>query len=328
MPNYVSKYTGWIENPTTGEGIAVDTSGNKVRLPKKPDESEFVAPPENAPQGDYIQTPQGDFLQGAAMQAQPQITPQITYDGGNQNPNNPIPTIKGTDFAWTNQIVKRYETNEAIAYMNYHKRMLAAGAVYKDGKIDASQLEPILIQHAALSFQQEMQKVNAWHDNLKSKLDKIDSAEIYTGDEKDQLRKKVLDETNDPLSLPELNPTKIEPKGVFSPLYIAQTIGEIEAKTGGGQEGTLATRKQAVAFATKRMTSKFGDVSPAIQEAIDRVFPVKKAVKGKKPKSGVVEPNTTVATKRKIGDTITRGGKPWKIAGFDTDGDPLVDEVK
>lgn len=38
-----------------------------------------------------------------------------------------------------------------------------------------------------------------------------------------------------------------------------------------------------------------------------------------------VEPVTSLYT---IGQTITRGGKQWKITGFDTDGVPLVEEIK
>jgi len=32
--------------------------------------------------------------------------------------------------------------------------------------------------------------------------------------------------------------------------------------------------------------------------------------------------------KPKVGETVSRGGKTWKVVGFDKDGEPLVDEVK
>ena len=42
--------------------------------------------------------------------------------------------------------------------------------------------------------------------------------------------------------------------------------------------------------------------------------------KGKKP--------LKTATKRKIGDVVSKGGRKYKIVEFDTDGEPLVEEVR
>jgi hypothetical protein len=39
-------------------------------------------------------------------------------------------------------------------------------------------------------------------------------------------------------------------------------------------------------------------------------------------------PAFTPTPEQKVGDTITRGGKQWRIVGFDTDGEPLVELVQ
>lgn len=43
---------------------------------------------------------------------------------------------------------------------------------------------------------------------------------------------------------------------------------------------------------------------------------------------GVVDKPLKTATKGKIGDVVSKGGRKWKIVGFDKDGEPLVEEVR
>lgn len=62
------KYSGWIGNPDGG-GLAVDFDGNITRFDKKPPDSDFGPAPKGhvrkprKPEGDFIQSPTGEFLE-------------------------------------------------------------------------------------------------------------------------------------------------------------------------------------------------------------------------------------------------------------------------
>ncbi len=56
----MAKFTGWVGRGD-GSGLAIDTEGNIQQFNQKPPESDFVPKPEGAPEGDFIQTPAGEF---------------------------------------------------------------------------------------------------------------------------------------------------------------------------------------------------------------------------------------------------------------------------
>ena len=73
-------------------------------------------------------------------------------------------------------------------------------------------------------------------------------------------------------------------------------------------------------------TVRWDPVQPLPKE----VDPVRKAIADAIAAAGQDQPAPKPAAKPKykIGDTLTRAGKTWKITGFDKDGEPLVEEAK
>ena len=53
-------FTGWV-GKADGSGLAVDEQGKITEHAQKPPENQFVAKPAGAPEGDFIQSPTGEF---------------------------------------------------------------------------------------------------------------------------------------------------------------------------------------------------------------------------------------------------------------------------
>lgn len=110
-------------------------------------------------------------------------------------------------------------------------------------------------------------------------------------------------------------------KGTFTPKYIEQTLGNLEA--GETSEGfytePIDTREDAKLFLLKRFGRNIEESLPP-----EKVDETEEILRRKYPTSLFPANNK----KYQIGQVVNISNKKYKVVGYDTDGEPLVDEVK
>jgi len=117
----------------------------------------------------------------------------------------------------------RYTAMETMAFANYQRRMLNAGALYgNNNQLDVNSVDPVLMGYAETAYYNDMAKVEDWHRGLKGKLALIDKEQSFSTEEKDMIRNKVMSESKDPIYIP--NPQQRQ-----KPVDSQKEIRQVEA---------------------------------------------------------------------------------------------------
>ncbi len=142
-------------------------------------------------------------------------------------------------------IQQKYEAQEAMAYANFQKRMMNAGAIYdtETGQPNLLQADAALLSYANASFQNDIADLQTWHRTLKGKLAMIAKESSFTSQEKDLLRNKVLSNTKDAIYIPDMTSSQInkQEKPIFSQAHILRSLGDLGTNRKYRREGDLTT---------------------------------------------------------------------------------------
>jgi len=151
-------------------------------------------------------------------------------------------------------IQNKYEAQETMAYANFQRRMLNAGASVdpKSGTTNLAAADEILVNYANASFQNDMADLQNWKRTLKGRLALVDKDNSLSDEQKKLFHSKIIGQAKDAIYIPEMTSSQIQPKEkpLFSDSKYITTAGKMVNKIteGGTVEDAYAVANAELGF--------------------------------------------------------------------------------
>ncbi len=164
-------------------------------------------------------------------------------------------------------IQTKYEAQETMAYANFQRRRLNAGASVdpKTGMTNLAAADEILVNYANASFQNDMADLQNWKRTLKGRLALVDKDNSLSDEQKKLFHSKIIGQAKDAIYIPEMTSSQIQPKEkpLFSDSKYITTAGKMVNKiTEGG------TVKDAYAVANAELGFGWEERYPQLVDLI------------------------------------------------------------
>ncbi len=252
--NRRQKYSGWIEDPTTGQGRAIDTQGNIIKLAQKPSEEEFVSKPTGSPQGDFVKTAEGDYNKIDRFDTGGSFRTEYPKEFSQQQDTAQldITEIPQKQF----NIGKIAIENDYIKNTNLIKQTVTDITQYESLARDEEMIKNMRMQELMQKYQ-------------RSQIIFKKYSEDPTLDSKDRFLAQSTYLEKDPVFDISQAMKSVKPsKPIFSQMQQQRGIGKIYKELAGIQD-----RESAIEIATESFGVDFDETAPMVMKYIDENFP-------------------------------------------------------
>ena len=248
--NRRSKYSGWIEDPSTGQGRAIDTEGNIVKLAQKPAESEFTPKPTDAPKGDYIQSNTGQYAQRNVGGGSYREEYAGEFDQKPEMGSFDIDALPEQEF----NIGKLAIQNEFVKETNLAKQTTT----------DTVQIDE-MINDAKMTKAMRMQELMTNYQRTKTMFKKYGQEGNLSNEDK-FLAKMTFHDSNPVFKIPQASLKPAKP--TYTQAQQQRGIGKIISESGG-----VYDREMILDAASEVFGPDFDETAPLVMQYIEKNFP-------------------------------------------------------